>query len=390
MKSSSPLVLGIDVSNITAGGLLKSTSLLLAHASLSPFDRIVLFGGEGHKLESLADGSRVQFVPQPMLSRSGWQSHHGSVPRQGFRALATQFWRHAILPRQVKQHGITVLFCPNTLSPLGSREFKLVVSQHNMLPFDPAVLQLAPPSVRHRQTLLGAAHLACLNRSDGVIFLSAYAQSQIVPRMKAPPAKQTVILNGTVRDDSPRAPEARPMRRMRLLYVSSIDFYKQHATLLKAIAGLPHFIRDQIELILAGWPHEPYLSEVGQLVQELSLSGQVEYKGVLATPDLAAEYRSADIFVFPSLCENCPTALQEAMTHGLPIVASNLGPMPELLQSAGLLVDPRDEVALRTAIQQLVESRVAREELSQAALKRSQAFDVSARCADVYSFLASV
>ena len=101
-------------------------------------------------------------------------------------------------------------------------------------------------------------------------------------------------------------------------------------------------------------------------------------------------YKSADLGVFASSCENLPITLLENMASGLPIACSNLGPMPEVLGKAGVYFDPESGESIRDAIEQLVLSPRLRADVAQLAFARSKDFNWE-RCAkETFSFLERV
>ncbi|MDF1496532.1 MAG: glycosyltransferase family 4 protein [Patescibacteria group bacterium] len=90
----------------------------------------------------------------------------------------------------------------------------------------------------------------------------------------------------------------------------------------------------------------PYLQEIKKLNDPT-----IECLGALDHSELAKYYAEASIFVFPSLLmENQPTVLLEAVSHGLNIVASDIGGVGELLRGYGTLVPPADSAKLADAI----------------------------------------
>jgi glycosyltransferase involved in cell wall biosynthesis len=87
--------------------------------------------------------------------------------------------------------------------------------------------------------------------------------------------------------------------------------------------------------------------------------------------DLPELLSACDVFAMASEWEGHPLALMEAMAAGLPVVATAVGGVPEIVGDAGLLCPPTSlKEALRTAL-------ARREELSAAALARAQGFDIS-------------
>ena len=82
---------------------------------------------------------------------------------------------------------------------------------------------------------------------------------------------------------------------------------------------------------------------------------------------------AADFFVLPSDIEGLPLSILEAMAHGLPIVASNVGGIPEIIQHDinGLLVPAGDHAALSAAIRRVATDPVLRCRLGDAARERA-------------------
>jgi glycosyltransferase involved in cell wall biosynthesis len=86
-------------------------------------------------------------------------------------------------------------------------------------------------------------------------------------------------------------------------------------------------------------------------------AGQVRFLGFL--PDVASVLAAADVLALPSRTEGLPMAALEAMAAGLPVVASAVGSLPEVLaDGAGVLVPPGDVSALRRALERLSSPKV--------------------------------
>jgi glycosyltransferase involved in cell wall biosynthesis len=132
----------------------------------------------------------------------------------------------------------------------------------------------------------------------------------------------------------------------RLLTVGALAEKKGHAYLLEALALLPE--RDRLTLEVVGDGEERAALEA--LTQRLGLDEMVRFRGELPKEDVAQLMRGADLFVLPSLVENLPCVLIEAMASGLPAVASAVGGVPALLDGTGVLCPPADAHALGQAI----------------------------------------
>jgi glycosyltransferase involved in cell wall biosynthesis len=100
-------------------------------------------------------------------------------------------------------------------------------------------------------------------------------------------------------------------------------------------------------------------------VERHGLRRHVRFPGVLVAGEKSQAYRSADIFCFPSFyaSETFGVVLIEAMSHGLPIVATNWRGIPSVVEDGvcGVLVPPRDAAALAARLRQLIENPSQRE-----------------------------
>jgi glycosyltransferase involved in cell wall biosynthesis len=97
---------------------------------------------------------------------------------------------------------------------------------------------------------------------------------------------------------------------------------------------------------------------------------QVRFLESLAPDAVAAWLEEVDIFVFPSLWDNFPYVILEAMACGKAIVATRTGAVPEMIGEAGLLVPPGDVKALAKALRKLMADAELRSNLGAAARKR--------------------
>lgn len=123
---------------------------------------------------------------------------------------------------------------------------------------------------------------------------------------------------------------------------------KGHAYLLDAFASLPGNM-PQARLIIIG--DGKLRDELQQKARILGISSRVIFSGY--REDARALLRGLDIFVFPSLAEGLGVALIEAMASGLPVIASDVGGIPEVTGSVncGRLVPPGDPASLASAMQ---------------------------------------
>jgi glycosyltransferase involved in cell wall biosynthesis len=103
-------------------------------------------------------------------------------------------------------------------------------------------------------------------------------------------------------------------------------------------------------------------------------------------------YRNSDIFVFPTNHEPYGRVVAEAMAYGLPVVASNIAAIPEILSDGkcGRLVEPGNVDTLVRAILELVDAPVLRERLGKMAReKANNCFDTDIVCKKVIEIIKS-
>jgi glycosyltransferase involved in cell wall biosynthesis len=152
----------------------------------------------------------------------------------------------------------------------------------------------------------------------------------------------------------------------RLLFVGRLVPVKGLAYLFEAVRLLLHD-GVPVRLILVG--AGPHLKTLITLAAEHKLTSAVEFTGEVSFgPRLLALYREADIFVLPSLSEGTPRVLWEAMAAGLPIIATRVGGVPEIIQhgETGLLVSSRFAQQLAASIRRMIEDEELRVRLIRA------------------------
>jgi glycosyltransferase involved in cell wall biosynthesis len=191
-------------------------------------------------------------------------------------------------------------------------------------------------------------------------------------------ARAAVVHMGVALPPAPAAgtpPHATPV----LLCPARLAPVKGHAHLLEAAARLATS-GVGFELWLAG--DGPERDRVERRLRELGLGDRVRLLGTVPHAALLALYRErrVDCVVLPSLSEGLSVALVEAMAYGVPVVATRVGGVPELLDGgAGILVPPRNVAALVEALGRVLGSATLRAELAEAGRRRVEAeFEVHA------------
>ena len=167
--------------------------------------------------------------------------------------------------------------------------------------------------------------------------------------------------------------EHRPPRPPTLLVARNLEAIYDNTTALRAFALIRAASPGAI-LLVAGSGGEKRALEA--LVAELDLVESVHFTGPvdnLAMPEL---FRCADLVINPSLADNMPISILEALASGVPVVSTNVGGIPDLLEHGvtGLLVAPGDPPALAAAAMALLRDRRRAAAMRAAGLELAQAF----------------
>lgn len=207
-----------------------------------------------------------------------------------------------------------------------------------------------------------------------------------VLRSLVPGARVETVDNALAVRDFARAPLDNP--RPRLLFVGALCHRKGLADLVEALAKLGS---REWDLEIVGGAAEVGEQEAEQIRSLIRSAGHgAALVGVRRGAALHERYRAADIFVLPSLAEGQPMVILEAMATGLPVVATCVGAVPDMVRDRidGLLVQPHDPPALATALETLIGSGDLRRRMGTAARQRAeQRYDVarlSRRLAEEY------
>lgn len=138
-----------------------------------------------------------------------------------------------------------------------------------------------------------------------------------------------------------------------ILFVGLLNSIKGIPFLLKALAQVREK-RQDLFLDIVG--EGPYRQEYEKLSSGLGLNPMLQFHGLKNKEEIARFMRNANFFILPSLWENLPCVLIEAMASGLPIIASKVGGIPEIVnKDIGILVSPKDTDKLAEAINYMLD-----------------------------------
>ena len=255
---------------------------------------------------------------------------------------------------------------------LAPQKAKVVVSVYDMIHerFDKNFSRADPTS---REKALAVA------RADHVICISEHTRKDLIELFQVPEEKTSVVHLGFSLAEETEAEDAdwQPPRRPYLLYVGNRGGYKNFTALLDAYAG-SNTLRANYDMVCFGGG--PFTASERRRMRDLGL-GENAVRQISGSDALLARfYRSAAVFVYPSLYEGFGIPPLEAMGFDCPAVCSNASSIPEVVGDAAELFDPNDLVAMRLAIERVVSDQNLRDTLIENGRNRLRLFSWE-RCA---------
>jgi glycosyltransferase involved in cell wall biosynthesis len=211
------------------------------------------------------------------------------------------------------------------------------------------------------ETGLAAAEVQALQKSEtealaaarAVVVTSPSTAELLLDSYDVPGELITTACPGT---DRAAAAKGSSDGTVRLLSVGAIVPRKGFDVLIAALAtlaSLPWWLA-----IAGDRTRDPKAAaQLDAVIAANSLGGRIEVMGALPRERLEQLYASSDIFVLPSRFEGYGMAFAEALAHGLPVIGTTAGAIPDTVPpSAGVLVEPDDVRALVRALKMLIEN----------------------------------
>jgi glycosyltransferase involved in cell wall biosynthesis len=209
-------------------------------------------------------------------------------------------------------------------------------------------------------------------RADAIVTPSEYTRTQTAARFGVPLDRIFTCSPGAPvwRSVPRRPPNPEPGY---VLFMGTLEPRKNVGVLLDAYAALLGRGIRIPRLVLAGRATDAAADWISR-VHQPPLAGHVELRGYIADEAREDLYAGARVLVLPSLDEGFGLPVLEAMSAGVPVIASNRGALPEVLADAGVLIEPEDVGGLASAIERIAADEAWTAQLSAAGLARAGTF----------------
>jgi len=227
-----------------------------------------------------------------------------------------------------------------------------------------------------------------LNRADHLITDSVFIRNELIDMMGVSPEKITAISLGVDLRFHPRKDDQlipvlsnfNLLPRQYILSVATIEPRKNLDRVIDAYLQLDSSLRKKFPLILvggSGWQNEKLMARINSL----ELKGELKYIGAVSSKDLPFLFAGAKGFVFVPVYEGFGLPALEALASGVPLVASNVSSLPEVIGDAGILVDYENIDEIKYAIEKILIDSVWCDSESLRGIERAKNFTWG-RCVD--------
>lgn len=369
-------VIGIDVTSaVTQGGGIGRYTRELVRALLANDD------GNQYRLFSAKFPSRLP-VTDPLPTAANATLHEAPVSDRWLYRI----WFRLQMPLfvQLFTGPLDLFHSPDFVLPPVRGKIPTVLTVHD-LSFLHFPGTFTPALVRY----LKEAVPRSVNKASSVVADSAATRRDLIHAWDVGSDKIEVLYSGVNRQFQPQ-PESGEQERLRkkydigmmpyLLAVGTLQPRKNYEMLIAAFAPLA--AESELNLVIAGG--KGWLTErIHREVASRGLNDRVRLVGFVDDDDLPGLYRSAEIFLFPSLYEGFGLPVLEAMACGVPVISSSASSLPEVAGDAAIMVSPENRGLWTAAMRRLLADRDERDRLRHAGLLQAQKFSWSAAASEL-------
>jgi glycosyltransferase involved in cell wall biosynthesis len=287
------------------------------------------------------------------------------------------FWNSWVLPKYLRAHPVDI-FQTQYITPFFvPKKIKIVTIVHDV-------------SFKVFPKLIGKSDLFFLNilmplslrRAYKIIGVSKFTISEIKKYYNVADEKLEWIHNAVADNfvvDIPPAQLEMVRKKYNLpqkfiLYIGTLQPRKNLPALIEAYVKIPTEKRAGLKLVLSGGKGNNYDRRIDEFIKNYSLQTEVLLPGFIAEIDKPALFKLAHVFCFPSLYEGFGIPILEAMTLGVPTLASSIPPHLEIIDDAALLFDANNPADFSEKLTKIVSNDIVRTDLVQKELQQATKF----------------
>lgn len=373
-------IIAIDATNVQSGGGVTYLVELINNINIEQhnFSKIYIWGTKS-TLDKIKNTNWLIKKNNYLLNQNLF-----------FRTI----WQLFFLKRNLNKYSCQILYVPGSLFVTNFRP--VVTLSQNMLPFQSEEMFRFGISIKTLKIyLLKILQSRSFKQANGLIFLTNFAKQTISTNINLINKNITVIPHGISKNFF-ISPNNRLIKSkfdfenpMNIIYVSIIDQYKHQINVLKAVSLLRNQ-GYQINIKFVGPAYKPTLNRFLKYRNIVDPYHEYsEYTGSINYYELPKHIFNSDIFLFASSCENLPNILLEGMASSIPIVCSNMGPMPEILGNSGIYFNPLSPNSISEAIKTVYLSPSLYKQLSYSSFEKANIYSWEKCSRESFNFIES-
>jgi len=320
------IVLNGVLLNPRFGGITTYTTELLHELEKLVTDNPLIIYCSKDQFEYYKDRFRFEVRSTPLLSDNPVQR----ILRETF------FWN-----REIKNQNITLFHSPISYIPF-RLSIPTILTLHDL-----RIFRFPQTYSRARRMFLKQAIRYSVQKATKIITVSQFTKKELEQLFEIPSEKIKVIYEGINLKRFEATPQDTDREILKkygvcdryILTVGHLEPRKNYLRLIKAFQQLNNMTDESFQLVIAGRELLEYQS-LYRWVEDHSLNGKVIFSGFIQSEHLPIFYRNASVFVLASIYEGFGLTPLESLASGVPVAASNVSSIPEVLGTAALYFDP--------------------------------------------------
>jgi glycosyltransferase involved in cell wall biosynthesis len=220
-----------------------------------------------------------------------------------------------------------------------------------------------------------------IRRSDKIIAVSQFTKNEIIKYYKVSADKIEVVFNSTNFTEQDLTEDLRKTIQSKyvlpdeyILYIGTLQPRKNIPLLIEAYERIKNKIPN-IKLVLAGnRKAHNFDKKIDEVLSKNNLKNDIVFPGFIDTVDKKVVYKMAKVYVFPSFYEGFGIPILEAMSQGVPVLASDIAPHREVGIDADIYFNPNSVDNLSDMLYNICVDKEKRESLIELGLAKSKQF----------------
>jgi len=284
-------------------------------------------------------------------------------------------WDHVTVARVAKQYKADVIFNTKFSIPLLTR-------CKTMMVFHGSEWFVSPQFYKKLDILYNKMRLPIYSKRASAISCVSKVTAEDMAKFTGIKPQKLHVIHSSIAGHFMRINDQKEREKFRIkyklpqnfiLFVGKIYPGKNFSNIVRAFREIRDGVKEDIKLVSVGDMRWDYAEELS-LVNELGLKGDIQFTGWVEQEELPAIYSLADLFLFPSFYEGFGIPILEAMACGCPVVTASTGACPEVAGGAALLVDPKDQHDIASAVLRLIQDKPLQEKLIRKGYERVKIF----------------